>query len=228
MRTCALIPAYNEALRIGGTVSAVRSRVEIDWIVVIDDGSTDTTSDVAKAAGADQVVRLAANGGKGAALTSGFAAAPPDCDVMLLLDGDLGASATECIKLLGPIRDDTADMTIGMLPPDPILAATGAVGGGRGLVVRLARWGIARKTGVAFQQPLSGQRAARRALLEAIGGKFESGFGVEIALTIAAVGKGFRVVEVPTTFRHRVTGNDWPDIVHRGRQFVDVARAVMR
>ena len=57
-------------------------------------------------------------------------------------------------------------MTIGLLPPDPAFAATGRRGG-MGLVVRLARWGIARRTGRTFAQPLSGQRAVRRAVLDA-------------------------------------------------------------
>lgn len=228
MKTCAIIPAYNEEARIGGTVAALRSRPEVDVILVVDDGSSDRTADAAREAGADNVVKLARNRGKGAALTAGYQAAPADCDTLLLLDADLGSSATECLKLLSPIRDDEADMTIGRLPPDPALVAAGKKGGGSGLVVRLARWAIKRKTGVDFAQPLSGQRAVRRALLDAIGGRFESGFGVEIALTTAAVAKDFRVVEIPTWFRHRVTGNDWGDLLHRGRQFVDVARAAMR
>ena len=228
MKTCALIPAHNEEIRIGGTVTAIRSRHEVDFILVVDDGSSDKTGEVATAAGADQVVRLDRNGGKGAALTAGFAAAPADSDVFLLLDADLGPSATECLKLLSLIRTGDADMTVGMLPPDPGLARAGAVGGGSGLVVRLARWGIARKTGTQFRQPLSGQRALRRDVIEAIGGQFQAGFGVEIALTVAVIAKGFRVIEVDTAFRHRVTGNDWPDIAHRAQQFVDVARAIMR
>lgn len=228
MKTCALIPAYKEAARIGGTVLALRSRKEIDYILVVDDGSADDTAKIAREAGADTVLRLERNGGKGAALTVGYKAAPGDCGVFLLLDADLGPSATESLKLLAPIRLGKADMTIGMLPPDPALAASGKKGGGSGLVVRLARWGILRKTGKRFVQPLSGQRAIRREVLESIDGKFGAGFGAEIALTVAVLGKGFRVLEVDTSFRHRVTGNDWADFVHRGRQFVDVARAVMR
>src|SRR5580658_2092738 len=116
MKTCALLPAYNEAARIAGTVTAIRSRHEVDYILVIDDGSADDTSAIAKDAGADEVVRLDRNGGKGAALTAGFASAPAACDALLLLDADLGASATECLKLLSPLRAGTADMAIGLLP----------------------------------------------------------------------------------------------------------------
>jgi hypothetical protein len=40
--------------------------------------------------------------------------------------------------------------------------------------------------------------------------------------------KKFRILEVETMFRHRVTGNQWRDILHRGRQFVDVAQVLLR
>jgi glycosyltransferase involved in cell wall biosynthesis len=224
-RVCALLPAYNEAARIGITVDALRSCRSVDRVVVVDDGSTDDTAARARAAGADQVVTQR-NGGKGAAMAAAYRTARADADIFLLLDADLGASAAECEKLLPPLWDD-ADMVVGTLPPDPEFAAAGRRGG-LGLVVRLARWGIARRTGRSFRQPLSGQRAVRREVLEAVGGRFAAGFGVEVGLTLGALGAGFRVVEVETEFRHHVTGTDWPGLRHRARQLVDVARVVWK
>jgi glucosyl-3-phosphoglycerate synthase len=223
---CALLPAYNEAARIGATVGALKSRREIATVVVVDDGSSDDTAARARYAGAD-IVLTQANSGKGAALTAAFKAAPSDAAIFLLLDADLGASAADAVKLLEPLFDDQADMTIGLLPPDPEFAATGQ-SGGRGFVVRLARWGIARRTGLVFAQPLSGQRAVRRAVLDAVGGRFAPGFGVEVRLTTEVLQHGFRVLEVPTEFRHHVTGGDWAGLRHRSRQFLDVARVVLR
>lgn len=225
LRVCALVPAFNEAARISTTVQALASRRAIDQVVVVDDGSSDDTAERARQAGATRVITQA-NGGKGAALRTAYQAARDEADVFLLLDADLGASAAEAVKLLPPIYDGRADMTIGMLPPDPEFAASGERGG-TGLVVRLARWGIHRRTGRAFEQPLSGQRAVRREVLEAVGGTFAPGFGVEVGLTIGALGAGFRVLEVPTEFRHHVTGGDWPSWMHRARQFRDVARVVL-
>ena len=224
MRVCALIPAYNEAARIATTIEALCARFEIDDIVVMDDGSTDGTADIARAAGANLVLTKR-NGGKGAALAAAYAAARDRADIFLLLDADLGASAGEAVKLLPPILLNEADMTVGLLPPDPAFAASGQ-SGGRGFVVRLARWGIQHRTGQIFQQPLSGQRALRREVLEALGGTFASGFGVEVDLTIRTIHAGFRVQEVETSFRHHVTGGDWASIRHRARQFRDVARVV--
>ena len=224
-RVCVLIPAYNEAERIGLTIAALRARPEIGQIVVVDDGSSDDTAAVARSAGAGPVLS-AQNGGKGAALTAAFKAARDWGDIFLLLDADLGASAGEAVKLLPPISAGDADMTIGLLPPDLAFAATGQ-SGGRGFVVRLARHGIARRTQKTFQQPLSGQRAVRRSVLDALGGTFAPGFGVEVDLTVRALQAGFRVVEVETEFRHHVTGGDWPSLRHRARQFRDVARIVL-
>lgn len=225
-RVCVLIPAYNESARIGLTIASLRARPEISAIVVSDDGSSDGTAEIARAAGATLVL-TGQNGGKGAALSAAYAAARDLGDIFLLLDADLGASAGEAVKLLPPLVQNQADMTIGLLPPDPAFAATGE-GGGRGFVVRLARRGIERRTQKTFRQPLSGQRAVRRSVLDSLGGTFAPGFGVEVDLTIRALQAGFRVSEVQTEFRHKVTGSDWQSLTHRARQFRDVARIVFR
>lgn len=225
-RVCALIPAFNEAERISTTVAALRLRPEITDIVVMDDGSADGTAELALAAGATLVL-TGKNGGKGAAMSAAYAAARERADIFLLLDADLGSSAGEAVKLLPLLFSNQADMTIGMLPPDPAFAATGQ-SGGRGVVVRLARWGIERRTRQTMTQPLSGQRAVRRAVLDALGGTLAPGFGVEVDLTVRALQAGFRVREVETEFRHKVTGGDWPSLRHRARQLRDVARIVLR
>ena len=226
LRVCVLIPAYNEADRIALTIAALQARPEIGKIVVSDDGSTDATVETARAAGA-ALVLTGQNAGKGAALTAAYKAAREWGDIFLLLDADLGASAGEAVKLLPPLFRDEADMAIGLLPPDPAFAASGE-SGGQGFVVRLAQQGIERRTHQTFSQPLSGQRAVRRFVLDALGGTFAPGFGVEVDLTIRALQAGFRVAEVETEFRHKVTGSDWASLTHRARQFRDVARIVFK
>jgi glycosyltransferase involved in cell wall biosynthesis len=226
MMVCAIIPAFNEELRLPGTLAALQSRREIGPIIVVDDGSADATSDAARANGAAQVITLPKNRGKGAALSEGCKAVPTDADIILFIDADLGASATESVKLIKPLVDGDADMAIGLLPPDPVMAAAGQYGGGSGFVVRAARGGLLKRTGVEFRQPLSGQRAMTRAVFDAVGGKFRNGFGVEVGLTLAVAAKGFRIVEVETAFRHRVTGNSAADLLHRARQYADVTLAL--
>jgi len=218
-----VIPAFNEAARIGATVQAAQRLSDVDLVVVVDDGSTDGTTSVARAAGA-VVVTSDRNQGKAAALelgaaevtarerTAGIAPRP-----LLFLDADLGRSAASAGPLLSPVLKGEADMTIATLPPQP--------GGGRGFVVRLARDGIREATGVSMSQPLSGQRALSRAAFETAR-PLADGWGVEVALTIDVLRAGLRVREVPLELHHRVTGNDWRAQVHRGRQFWGVWRAL--
>ncbi|MCS6777659.1 MAG: glycosyltransferase family 2 protein [Chloroherpetonaceae bacterium] len=212
----ALIPAHNEAERIGLTIAALRQIPQVTEILVVDDGSTDSTSRQAENAGADIVFRQQWQG-KGDALNTALALAQGH--ILLLLDADLGATATEARLLLEPVLQDTADMTIATFPTLP------GRGGGMGLVVRLARWGIRALTGHCMQAPLSGQRAVRREVVEACGG-FATGWGVEVALTVRALRLGYRVQEVPTRMSHRVTGRDLAAVCHRGKQFISVARTL--
>ena len=213
-----IIPAYNEADRIAATIAAARRLQGVSEIVVVDDGSTDDTAQAAEAAGADVVLKQA-NGGKGAALNAGFAHSSGQ--IALLLDADLGASAGEADKLTTPILAGLADMTIATFP------VGAGKGGGAGLVVRLSRWGIYKLTGRVMAAPLSGQRALRRDVVGDCGG-FADGWGVEVALTVSALRRGFRVLEVPTTMTHRVTGRSPAAILHRAAQFLAAARALLR
>jgi hypothetical protein len=219
MRTVALIPAHNEAERIASTLEALASVPGVDEIIVIDDASADATSAIAGKRGAT-VIRLERNLGKGGALETGATAAG-DPDILLLLDADLGATAAEAGALLAPLLEDTADMSIARFPRPAGKA-------GFGLVKGLARWGI-RRLGGPFdaQAPLSGQRALTRDALAACR-PFESGYGVEVALTVRALRAGLRVTEVETTMAHAATGRDLAGFAHRGRQFGHVARALMR
>jgi glycosyltransferase involved in cell wall biosynthesis len=218
----AIVPAYHEAERIGATVRAIRtalgkvlghSRFEV---IVVDDGSADGTIAAATKAGADRVLELP-HRGKGAALESGRRAARGE--FVLLLDADLGESARELRCLLEPVLRGDADMTIARFPP--------ATGGGLGFALRLGRWGVARLTGRRLEAPLSGQRALRRAHLDAIA-PIEPGFGAEVGLDIDALRAGLRLLEVPTTMSHAATGRDWRGFVHRGRQLFHIARALLR
>ncbi len=214
----AVVPAHNEADRIGDTLAALAHISQIDEMVVVDDGSRDATASVAQQSGC-KVVRLPRNQGKGAALARGIAES--NGDVLILLDADLGATASQCSLLLQPLLEGTADLAIATFPVIP------GKGGGVGLVVRLARWGIHRKTGRTMIAPLSGQRAVRREVFDQIG-SLPTDFGIEVVMTIRALRAGFRVVETPTKMTHRVTGRDLISVIHRARQFIAVAKALLR
>lgn len=219
MDIAVLIPAHDEEARIAATVEAAAGIPGVTRVVVVDDGSEDSTAERADEAGA-KVVRLVFNVGKGTALEAG-ASRVSDADIVLLLDGDLADTAGEAALLLAPVMAGEADMSIASFP-----RPTGKAG--FGLVKGLARAGIARMGGgFVADAPLSGQRALTRECFEAVR-PFASGYGVEVALTIRALRAGFRVKEVPTTMGHAATGRDFAGFVHRGRQFVHVSIALCK
>ena len=212
-----LIPAYNEAKTIRDTVYAVKNLDKVDQIIVINDGSKDETSRLAGEAGAE-VVDLAQNLGKGGALNFGLQYARGE--IIGLLDADLGKSAAEVEKLLIPELENKADMTIGRFPP-------ASKKGGFGMVTSLAKKGIRWFTGLEVASPLSGQRVMQRNVIESVT-PFESGFGVEVGLTIDVFRHGFRVKEVPVQMQHAETGRDLAGFLHRGHQFMDVALVLVK
>jgi glycosyltransferase involved in cell wall biosynthesis len=218
MEIAVLIPAHNEAAFIAATVSAAARIPGVTRVVVIDDGSEDETDQLAEKAGA-KVFRLHGSHGKGAALEFG-AKHVEDADVVLLLDGDLGDSASQGELLTAPLRAGTADMTIAAFPRPDAQA-------GFGLVKGLARWGI-RRYGGDFDAtaPLSGQRALTRSCLVTVR-PFSAGYGVEVGLTVRALRAGFSIAEVETTMSHAATGRNLKGFIHRGRQFVHVALALL-
>jgi glycosyltransferase involved in cell wall biosynthesis len=207
-----LIPAYNEENNIRTTIQAIKGIGKIDQIIVINDGSQDQTGSRARETGVE-VIDLVKNTGKGGALNRGLKLAKGE--IIGLLDGDLGKSASELEKLLTPVLENKADMTIGKFP-------AAKKKGGIGLVTSLAKKGIRWYTGLEVSSPLSGQRVMRRAVIEKVG-FFESGFGVEVGLTIDVFRHGFRVKEIPVQMTHTETGRDLAGFLHRGRQFMDVA-----
>ncbi|MEV0234760.1 glycosyltransferase [Nonomuraea sp. NPDC050786] len=220
--TAVVIPAVNEADRIAATVAAAADLPGVDLVVVVDDGSTDQTGRVARAAGA-RVVRHSRNKGKAAAMETGAEAVrlldeERSPRHLLFLDADLGATAGAAAPLIEPVRAAKADMTIAVFTTRVKL-------GGHGLVVRLSKEGIRRATGLELAQPLNGQRCLTRAAFEAAR-PLAHGFGVETALTIDLLRKGFRVVEVEVEMAHRATGTDWRAQLHRARQLRDVALAL--
>lgn len=224
-RVAVVIPARDEADRIAATVVSAAGIPGVDLVVVVDDGSTDATAELAAAAGA-RVLRRPGGRGKAAAMEAGAAlVARTDAAgagagrLLLFLDADLADSAGAAAALVPPVRAGLADMTIAVLP------AQRRAGGGHGFVVRLATRGIERATGVTFAQPLSGQRCLTRAAFEAAR-PLAHGFGVETALTIDLLLGGFRVTTVPCELHHRVTGSDWRSQRHRLRQFCHVALAL--
>ena len=190
-----VIPAHNEERFIGSVV--LKARKYADAVLVVDDGSTDATAEIAEAAGA-MVVQHARNRGKGVALTTGFRSALGlDPAAVITLDGDFQHLPEEMPAIVGPVLDGSADIVVG----SRYLANLSAV--------PLHRiWGHRAFTlltnllsGVGVTDSQSGFRAFSRRAIEAISFQSE-GFSVESEMQFLAQEHNLRMVEVPVTIRY--------------------------
>jgi hypothetical protein len=200
-----LIAARDEAARIGTTIEELRSQFPDAEVIVADDGSRDTTADVAEAAGA-LVLRLP-HRGKGQALTLGERIA--NRGDLLLCDGDLRGD-------LRPLLENDADLTVA--------AFARRQGGGFGIAKQAARRLVRLASGFEAREPLSGQRRLTQSAREAVF-PLAAGFGCETAMTAEAARAGLAISETPVDLEHRATGRDLRGFLHRGRQLRDILLA---
>lgn len=171
------LPARDEAATVGAIVSTIVGLGElVDEVLVVDDGSSDGTGDVAAAAGASVVPGPAR--GKGAALRAGLDRSKGD--VVVFCDADVRAfDAAFVTGLLGPLLTDES---IGFVKGR--YARPGDGGRVTELVARpLIRLRFPELAG--FDQPLAGEVAGRRNVLEQV--EFEPGYGVDLALLIDVI-----------------------------------------
>ena len=213
-----LVAARNEADRIGAPVSALPPvRVPGARVWVADDASEDGTAEAAMAAGAEVVSRGRPHG-KGANVSAAAEAAlsvPDPPRLVLLCDGDLGASAARLAPLVEAVRRGECDLAVA--------AFSRRVGGGFGLALGFARWAIRRRCGYEAGAPISGQRAMRAEVLRAVL-PFAPSYGMEIGMTVDAVRAGYELEEYELDLEHRATGKSFAGFLHRARQLRDFTR----
>jgi len=196
-----ILPALNEASTIGAIVRTVRqlmaggSEVDsgtplIDGVVVVDGDSSDETAAEATAAGAtvintsDVLADLSVQPGKGESMWRGLAATTGD--IVVFVDADLRSFTTDYLTgLLGPLLTDDGVHLVKAVYDRPLVTSEVRIAAGGGRVTELlarplinALWpGLA-----AVAQPLSGEYAARRSLLELL--SFPCGYGVEVGILV--------------------------------------------
>jgi glycosyltransferase involved in cell wall biosynthesis len=214
-----IVTAYNEADRLGATISALREAFPSVRIVVADDHSPDATAHVALESGAE-LVRAPRNLGKGGVATLAARqvlplALEPSPPIFVLCDGDLAETARELPALVRAIRTGECDLAVATF--------SARVGGGFGLAVGYARAAIRRLCGLELDAPISGQRAMRGEVLPAVV-PFAPRFGMEIGMTVDATRAGFTVGEVELDLAHRATGRSLRGFLHRGKQLRDFVR----
>jgi glycosyltransferase involved in cell wall biosynthesis len=194
-RVAVVIPAYNEERFIGSVVLKTLSYPVT--VIVVDDGSTDTTSKLALLAGA-VVVRLETNQGKGAAITAGMKKAwEYQPDVLVLIDADGQHLPDDLPRLLEPVLEGRADIVVG----SRYIKKESKVPLHRVWGHRLLNVLTGAASGVRVSDSQSGYRAFSRRALEQI--NFSStGFSVESEMQFMAHEKGLIIEEVPVTIQY--------------------------
>lgn len=186
----AVVPAYNEELAIGSVVLETKKHVE--EVIVVDDGSTDRTAEIAGLAGA-VVLKLDQNYGKAKALMRGFELARQNgFTAGVMLDGDGQHNPDELPSLISPVLQGEADLVIG----SRYLKASRATPGYRRTGQRLLDVVTNMSTDQKVSDSQSGFRALSKEAMDSL--DFESkGFNIESDMIVHFSQKGLKVKEVP-------------------------------
>jgi glycosyltransferase involved in cell wall biosynthesis len=186
-RILALVPAYNESERIGAVITAVKRYLPV---LVVDDGSKDETSSVARDAGA-QVLRQMPNQGKGAALIAGFKYGLENgYEAVITLDADGQHDPAEIPLFIQEFEVNGSDLVIGKRDfskmPFP-----------RNITNRIGTWSFSNAMQQYIPDNQSGYRLhSRRLLQDALSSK-EHGFEFEVEIIMTCVLKGYPIGWIP-------------------------------
>ena len=202
-----VIPAYNEADALGPVIANLRAAASWHEVIVVDDGSDDATTDVARKAGA-RVIRHPYNKGNGASVKSGIreSAAP----FILIIDGDGQHSAADAARLVALLGE--YDLVVGARARDGQASASRHIG--NQMLNKLASY----LTGRAIPDLTSGMRAARASCLREFLHLLPNGFSTPTTTTLAFIRAGYSVRFEPITTARRV-GTSKIKLVSDGASF---------
>lgn len=193
-RTVAAVPAFNEAVSIASVV--LQAREHVDLVVVVDDGSMDDTARIAELAGA-RVIKHEKNSGKGAAVRTIFDwARAVGVEALVLLDGDMQHDPREIPKVLAPIVEGKADLSLGFR-----FGNNTEMPSWRRVGKRVLDYATAAGTNGEVTDSQCGYRAFSRRAIERLS-LGQGGFGIESEMLIDAKAKGLSLAEVPITCRY--------------------------
>lgn len=213
----ALIPAHDEAPRIG---AVVRAAAEHAPVLVVDDGSADATSTEAEAAGAT-VLRQEPNQGKGAALRAGFARAIADGALAVVtLDGDGQHDPRELPRFLEAERAHPGELVVGKrdFGRMPLVRRLSNTAGTILLSAALGRW---------IPDNQSGYRLIGRRLMTAMLESHEDGFAFEVEMIAVCLREGWPIRWVPISTIYGEERSHIRPLRHL-REFVAVTRRARR
>ena len=227
-RLLALVPAYEEAPRIGAVVAAARRHLPV---LVVDDGSTDETAANAEAAGAE-VIRQDPNQGKGAALRAGFRhALDTGCDAVITLDADGQHDPEEIPRFIAALGASGASGPPGASGPRPELIIGRRDFSRMPPVRRLSNtvgtaafsWAVGRRV----PDNQSGYRLLGRRLMAAMLDSREAGFAFEVEMIAVCIRRGWTLDWVPISTIYAGAPSHVKPLAHL-RHFVRATRAARR
>lgn len=229
LRTLIIMPAWNEEEVIGGTITELyRMMPEVD-LLVVNDGSTDNTSAIARAAGAS-VIDLPYNMGIGGALRTGYKYARRlDYDRAIQVDAD-GQHDPKGIRTVLAGLDDGTDISIGSRFAE---ATNYKVKGPRKWAMTVLAFMFTRISGEKFTDATSGFRAAnKRAIAQYCEHLPAEYLGDCIDACVMAIRAGLTVKQVPVEMRERQAGtpssNPWKSAVYLVRSFFSFGMSMTR
>jgi len=202
MRGLVIVPAFNEAANLPRVLSAIRLTNPTWDIVVVDDGSSDTSAQVAEKMGA-VVLRSVLNLGIGGAVQTGFLwAREREYELAVQIDGDDQHDPQFIPALVAPIAAGELDLVIGSRFLEQ--------GGFRSTVlrrvgIRYLSWFLRLRCGARVSDPTSGFRASGRRAIEFFAESYATDYPEPESIALAAR-SGLRVGEVPVRMRERLTG----------------------
>lgn len=197
-----IIPCYNESITVGKVVDDFRAALPQASIYVYDNNSTDGTGDIAREHGA--IVRLETRQGKGNVVRQMMR--DIDAEYYIMVDGDDTYPAEAAQELLKPLVEGRADMVVG----DRL--SNGSYGeendrAFHGFGNNLVRFLIKAIYGFDFHDVMTGYRAYNKVFAKTMP-VLSPGFEIETELSIHAVDKGWRIVEVSIDYRDRPEGSE--------------------
>ena len=218
-----IIPAYNESENLPATLSRMPgSQVPNMRIIVVDDGSTDGSGEIARRHGADIVVTHPVNLGLGAALRTGLQAAREmDARAAVYIDADGEYPPEQIPELLAPIESGESDYVLGSRylgtrERQPLM---------RGIANRLFTWLLCLASGRRITDGQTGFRAFSRRALECA--EIIHDYNYAQVLTLDLLKKGMRLKEVPVSYRFRTKGKSFIGIKYLWRVPVAMLREML-
>lgn len=216
-----LIPCYNEELTVAQVVADFRAQLPSADIYVFDNNSSDRTVELAREAGAQ--VFFERRQGKGYVVQSMFRQV--DADIYIMVDGDGTYPPAEVNRLIEPVLRDEADMVVGSRLHDESSSQFKSLNR-MGNKMFLSVLNSVFK--VKITDMLSGYRVFNRRFVKGVP-LFGGGFETETELTIKALERGYRVVEVPVDLTTRPEGSfSKIRIVHDGLRILNTILALFR